>query len=99
MIVVAGEIVVAPESAAAARAAAIAMGHATRAEAGCVTYRFYEDLETKGHFHVFEIWETGEALKAHFETPHMRAFRATLATLKFIARDVTRYEVAKAEKI
>jgi quinol monooxygenase YgiN len=99
MIVVAGEIVVAPESAKAARAAAIEMGRATRAEPGCVTYRFYEDLETSGHFHVFEIWQTPEALKAHFETPHMKAFRATLATLKFISRDVTRYEVSKAEKI
>ncbi len=99
MIVVAGEIVVAPESAEAARAAAIEMGRATRAEPGCVSYRFYADLEQFGHFHVFEIWETSKALKAHFVTPHMKAFRATLATLKFISRDVTRYEVAKAEKI
>lgn len=99
MIVVAGEIILAPESAEAARAAAIEMGRATRTEAGCVTYRFYEDLEEKGHFHVFEIWETGEALKAHFETAHMKTFRATLATLKFISRDVTCYQIAKAEKI
>ena len=40
-----------------------------------------------------------EVLKAHFETPHMKTFRATLATLKFISRDVTRYELTKAEKI
>jgi len=99
MIVVAGEILLAPESAEPARAAAIAMGRATRAEAGCVTYRFYEDLEVRGHFHVFEIWESQDALKAHFETPHMKAFRATLGTLKFISRDITRYEVSKAEKI
>ncbi len=99
MIVVAGEIVLAAESAEAARAAAIEMGRATRKEKGCVTYRFYEDLETRGHFHVFEIWETADALKAHFDMPHMKTFRATLATLKFISRDITRYEIAKTEKL
>lgn len=99
MIVVAGEIKLAPESAEAARAAAITMGRATRAEPGCVTYRFYEDLEERGHFHVFEIWETADALKAHFETPHMKTFRVTLATLKFLSREITRYEVSKAEKL
>jgi len=64
-----------------------------------VTYRFYADLEEPGRFCVFEIWESGAALQAHFEAPHMATFRATLAKLTIVSRNVVRYEVAGAEKL
>ena len=69
MLIVAGEIVIGPESRDAAAQAARDMARATREEDGCVTYRFYADLEDETRFHVFEIWESAEHLARHFETP------------------------------
>jgi quinol monooxygenase YgiN len=92
MIIVAGEFVIAPEDAATARAAAIEVARETRKEPGCVAYRFWADLEEAGRYHVFEIWESLAALQAHFETPHLKAFRAKLGAIKVISREVRRYE-------
>ena len=99
MIIVAGEFVLAPEDAAAARDAAIEVARETRKEAGCLAYRFYADLEEKGRFHVFEIWESLAALQAHFETPHLKAFRARLGGLGLVSREVKRYEAGPGETL
>ena len=95
MIVVSGVIRVAPASAAAAREAAQEVARATRAEAGCLSYAFYADLEQEGTFRVFEEWESDAALAAHFKTAHMAAFREKLAGLEFISREVSRYVVTE----
>jgi len=92
MIIVAGEFVIAPEDAETARNAAIEVARETRKEPGCIAYRFYADLEEDGRHHVFEMWETLDALQKHFETPHLKAFRAKIAGLKVISREVKRYE-------
>jgi len=55
---------------------------ASRAEAGCIGYRLYEDTETENHFLFVEEWESNEALQLHFATSHIRDFmRAIPATL------------------
>jgi len=96
MLIVAGEIVVGAESRDAAAVAAREMALATRQEDGCVTYRFYADLEDDTRFHVFEIWQSAEHLARHFETPHMKEFRSTLGALDIKSRDITKYEVSNA---
>jgi quinol monooxygenase YgiN len=59
-----------------------AIAAASRPEAGCISYRVYEDTEIPNEFVFVEEWETGEALKAHFETSHVGEFmRAILATI------------------
>jgi len=56
------------------------MIEASRAEEGCVEYRYAFDLQ---HDHVVaftEVWTDMAALRAHLDTPHMAAFReATMA--------------------
>lgn len=94
MIVVAGDIVVEPDSIPAAAGAAREMAEATRAEPGCISYRFYQSIEDDTVFHVFEEWESEEALSAHFETPHMAQFRARLSDLSIRSRDVKKYVVS-----
>ena len=64
MIVVTGIATVAPESAEALKAAARKMAAASREEAGCHAYAFYEDLEVAGRFRVYEEWESAEAAEA-----------------------------------
>lgn len=95
MIVVSGTIRVAAGSREAARAAALAVASETRKEDGCISYAFYADLTEDGAFRVFEEWESDAALKAHFQTPHMAAFREKLAGLEFISREIKRYVVTE----
>ena len=75
-------------------AAAIKVAEATRREDGCRSYSFYRDLENENVFRVFEEWESEEALKLHFETPHMAEFRRVLGDVGIVSRDVKRYIVS-----
>jgi len=99
MIVVSGVIRVAAASEAAAREAAQEVARATRREDGCISYAFYADLEQEGAFRVFEEWKDDAALAAHFETPHMAAFREKLSKLEFISREVHRYVVTESSQL
>ena len=55
---------------------------ASRTEAGCISYRLYEDMELVNEFVFIEEWEDDEALQRHFATSHIREFmRAIPATL------------------
>jgi quinol monooxygenase YgiN len=47
---------------------------ASRAEAGCISYRLYEDTETENDFVFIEEWESSEALELHFASSHIRDF-------------------------
>lgn len=71
----------------------------TRQEPGCLAYSYAEDIGEPGLIRVSEAWVSGEALTAHFATPHMRRWQEERATLGLTDRDITRYEVASAEKL
>lgn len=59
-----------------------AVASASRKEAGCISYRLYEDAELENEFVFVEEWETSEALQRHFTTPHVGEFmRAIPATI------------------
>ena len=94
MLIVAGTVAVKPERREDAIRAARAVAEATRAEAGCVTYDFWAHLTDPGTFHVFEIWESEEALARHFQTEHMRIFREQIGGLVAGPLSLRRYAVA-----
>jgi quinol monooxygenase YgiN len=96
MLVVAGRIAVRPECRADAVRLALEVAEATRAESGCLSYRFYADLEDPGRFFIFEEWRDAAALDAHFATPHMATFLAQVGGLIAAPPEITRYEVAAA---
>jgi quinol monooxygenase YgiN len=82
MIVVVGRVISDGEK----REELIRVGHtmaaASRREAGCISYRLYEDTEVEDEFLFVEEWEDDAALKEHFTTPHTRDFmRAIQPTL------------------
>ena len=55
---------------------------ASREEAGCISYRVYEDTELVNEFVFVEEWESNEALQRHFATSHIAEFmRAIPATI------------------
>jgi quinol monooxygenase YgiN len=95
MLIVAGTLDVHPDDRDALMAAALPMMAASSAEEGCLDYVFSPDPTVAGRVRVFERWTAAPALEAHFATPHMAAFRAAIAPLRFTGRDVTRYAIAR----
>lgn len=94
MIVVAGSVPVRPDRREQAVAAVLEVAEKTRSEAGCISYRFSSDLADANLFLIFEEWETDEALRAHFETEHLKAFRQLMPGLVAGAPKIRRYVVS-----
>jgi quinol monooxygenase YgiN len=93
-LIVAGTVRVPPQNMGALRPRMITMISATRAEDGCETYGFAEDVAEPGLIHIFEIWRDGDALAAHARTAHMAAWRAAGAELGVSDRRIAAYEIA-----
>jgi quinol monooxygenase YgiN len=71
----------------------------TRKEQGCISYTFSADLEQAGRFRIFEEWESDEALRTHFASPHMARFQQAVGGLGVREMKVQRYEVSKVGPI
>ncbi|MCY4036505.1 MAG: putative quinol monooxygenase [bacterium] len=97
MIVIAGTGALAPENTEAFMAAANEMAAASRAEEGNLEYCF--SVEAPGKVRFFEIWESEEALGAHFAAPHMAAFGAAISELGITGMDGKKYEVASVSPL
>jgi len=93
-VIVAGTVRVPPEQLAALRPHQLAMLAASRAEDGCLTYSYGEDLGEPGLIRVFELWRDQGALEAHFKAAHMAAWRAACAEHGVFDRCLALYEVA-----
>ena len=98
MFVLAGQIKVDPEHHDAAAAAMLVMQEATSHEEGNSAYVFTAELAERGTFRIFELWETDEALAAHFTAEHMKIFQAALKACGPRRADVPfmRYDVSQA---
>jgi quinol monooxygenase YgiN len=93
-LIVAGTVRVPPQNLDGLRPHMVAMMIATRAEDGCVTYGYAEDVAEPGLIHVFEVWRDQDALTAHFQAPHMAAWRAAWPSFGVSDRRLFAYEVA-----
>ena len=72
---------------------------ATLAETGCRGYSYAEDVAEPGLFRVLEQWDSREALAAHFQTPHMKAWAEQRAALGFFDRRITAHELGAGETL
>jgi quinol monooxygenase YgiN len=99
MIAVLGSFRFPLEAVEAARPLMRAVIEATLAEPGCRLYSYAEDVAEPGLFRVTELWDSREALRAHFETPHMKAWVEQRSALGFFDRDISLYELGAAEKV
>ena len=93
-LIVAGTVRVPPENLDGLRPHMVAMMTATRGEDGCIAYGYAEDVAEPGLIHVFEIWRDQAALNAHFQAPHMAAWRAAWPSFGVSDRRLFAYEVA-----
>lgn len=94
MIFVTGEIVTEAGAVDRVKDALDAMEQATRKESGCVTYAFSVDVNDPTMVRIFERWESMDALKAHFGTPHMVAFGDSIAQITPKSVEVKAWDVA-----
>ena len=81
------------------RQAVAAVRAATLPEAGCIQYAFAEDLTEPSLLRVSEIWADRASLDAHIATPHVAQWRATVAAIGIIERDVRIFAVAGEETL
>lgn len=73
-----------------------AVAAASRAEAGCIGYRLYEDSETANDFVFVEEWEDEAALRRHFATPHIAEFMKAIPATIIAPPDVKFHTVASS---
>jgi quinol monooxygenase YgiN len=73
-----------------------AVAQASRAEAGCLNYRLYEDTETENDFVFVEEWESTEALQQHFATAHVREFMQAIPATLVAPPDVKFHSIASS---
>jgi quinol monooxygenase YgiN len=70
-----------------------------RAEAGCISYDFYEEIGRAEHFLFFERWRDKAALDAHFATPQFAAFGRAFPDLIQGEADIRVFAVAAERKL
>lgn len=95
MIVLAGTFRFDPGKMATARPAVSAIIDKSRAEVGCVTFSFAQDVAEPDLVRVFEVWRDQAALDKHWATPHFAAWKAAREAIGMHDRRLKLYEVAK----
>jgi quinol monooxygenase YgiN len=98
MIIIAGTLRVKPESVEQALAVFRTMAEHSRAEKGCLAYRFFSDPQDPALFFIFEQWLDESALQAHGWSPHMAEFRRQRAPLVAGEVDIKRYDVTEVRE-
>jgi len=93
MLIVTGEVIVEEGALEGVREALGTMETETRKEPGCLTYAFSVDVNDPTMVRIFERWESMDALRAHFGTPHMAAFGAAIGAVQPKSATVTAYEI------
>ena len=99
MIAVLGSFRFPPEALGEARPLMRTVIAATLAEPGCQPYSYAEDVAEPGLFRVTEVWDSREALSAHFRTSHMLAWTEQRAALGFFDRRIALHEIGAAEEL
>lgn len=72
---------------------------ASRAEQGCIAYDWALDPATPGRIHVFEEWESEEALAGHFRDPSYAAMRDHVGRSGLVAARSQKYLCTAIETV
>ncbi|MCH7788176.1 MAG: antibiotic biosynthesis monooxygenase [Acidobacteria bacterium] len=99
MIIIAGSLTLNPAKRADALAVAAPLMTATHQEDGCIEYVMYADPNDDTKIGIFERWESEDALKAHFASPHMAEFQGKVGDFEVSAMDVTRYDATARDSL
>lgn len=92
MIIVTGKLQISPDARDALVDALGPLVAGTHAEDGCVRYDFAFDSQDPAVVHLVEVWESREALQAHFTTPHFAEFGKRLPEFVSGRAEIATYE-------
>lgn len=98
MIIVSGTATVKPGTATALKDAMTTMITASRAERGCIDYRYGIDVLNPDQIVVLEYWDSWAALEAHFKMPHMAEWREALSGA-ILSRDIKASEAGETKDL
>jgi quinol monooxygenase YgiN len=99
MIIVTGDLRVAPENMDRLRPLMRTVIEANRQEDGCLLFAFGEDVLDPGLIRVTEHWRDRESLAAHSGQPHVISWRAALKEIGIISRHLAAYDATNGETI
>ncbi len=68
-------------------------------EPGCLVYAFAADPTDPGRIGITELWESAEALDAHFRHPNFAAARALLGTRPRLGGSGLKYRIDAAAPV
>ena len=88
MLLITGTFRVSPDKLEEARPAMRRMIEGSRAEDGCITYGYADDILEPGLIHVTELWTDRAALEKHFTAPHLAEWRKALDQNKILLREL-----------
>ena len=94
MIIVAGTFRFNMDKMDVARPAVAAVIAGSRAEEGCITYAFAQDVSDPGLVRVFEVYKNQAALDAHRASDHFAEWRGVREAIGMHDRQLKVYEVA-----
>ena len=94
MLVIAGTISIDPAKLEEAKRVTAIMMAETHKEPGNTQYVFSGSFTDGGIVHIFEEWESQEALDFHFQTPHMAEFQQKMGSFGIKGMSVQKYEVS-----
>lgn len=98
MIIVKGELRLKDEGRDGALDAIRTVIAATRPEDGNVTCVYGVDVDEPDLVHIYEEWESQDAINAHMGTPHMAEFMGAIGTA-VAAVSITSHEVTNSTKM
>jgi len=99
MIIVMGTFRIPAEHLAAALPLAAKVVAATRAEDGCLSYAYAQDISDSELFHVSEQWRDRAALDAHFKTDHMATWVRERAAFGLFDRNIRVFESDEGQPV
>lgn len=79
--------------------AARRLATATRSEPGCLGYHIALDIERPSALRLVETWRNMDALRDHFATPHMAAFREALLREPSVRTEIEVLSISHSEPL
>ena len=70
-----------------------------RDEPGCAAYTICAAPANGGRIRITELWESAEALEAHFEHPNFRATGAALRVVTPLGGSVAKYRIDATDSV
>lgn len=99
MMIVHAQVQIRPECREAFLTAVRAITPLSRAEAGCLEYGFFQDLDDPNRFITFERWASAAALSAHFHEPHTLTLLKRAPEMVSAPPAITAYEAGMGRAV